>query len=382
MLFNISIFLYIFLLFNREFVPFIDLRLVILPLFLLLILQKIYTLSMKKTIVVFGKRKYITLFILFISIIAISNIKWLFNPYFPNEDVRTNIMILYMYNFTAIMVFSLYWNKLNLEIFSKIILFSGFILFLSMIAQVAGIDDLPFAGQVRGSTDDELSLFGFRVGGYAEDQNYATFSMIIWFLVGSIFIKNKTLVSLLFILSFIGILLSFSKTIILATFIILSFIVAKKLKLLVPYVLFSTVFVGFAAIYLFEVMQSLSTMSIRFKMWEVAFESFINNFLFGSGTSSVRSNFLYQGFWYVQPHNSFVALSHDSGIFAVSIYIFIFLMLFKLENIYYKVMLWMLLFLSLTQELFVFQYPYFVLGILPILMLIKQNNIYLTKIRI
>jgi O-antigen ligase len=381
LLINISTSIYVFLVFNRVFVPFIDLRMVASPIFFILIIIKFLQFMQTKKLVFFGTKKLVFLLSLFILIIAISNIKWYFNPYPPNTEVLSHIIILYTYNLFAILVFSLYWNKINIKLLINIFILSGLVLFLSIFFQYLGVH-LPLAGKLKSAIEDNFSFIGERFGGYAQDQNYATFSMVIWMLGSSIFLKNKFLIYIIYILSVIGILLSFSKTIIISIIIISSIFIAKKLKLLIPYILLIILFIIFTGYYIFEFMTELSTMSIRFRMWQVAFESFLNNPLLGSGISSVRSNFLYQGNWYIQPHNSFIAILADSGIFAFALYLLFFIKALTVENKIYVFLVWLLFIFSFTYELFVLQYPYFVLGILPILVLLKQNRIYTTKIRI
>jgi O-antigen ligase len=382
LLINISTGIYVFLVFNRVFVPFIDLRIIALPIFLILIIMKFLQFIQIKKLVFFGTKKIAYLLTLFIFIIAISNIKWYFNPYPPNTEVLSNVIILYTYNLFAILVFSLYWNKINIKLLINIFILSGLVLFVSIFLQYLGIKNLPFAGAVKGAVEDNFSLIGERFGGYAQDQNYATLGMVIWMLGSSIFLKNKFLIYIIYILSVIGILLSFSKTIIISIIIILSIFVAKKLKLLIPYILLIILFIIFTGYYMFELMSELSTMSIRFEMWKIAFESFLNNPFLGSGTTSVRSNFLYHGGWYVQPHNSIIALATDSGMFSLILFLLFFKLSFNLKNSFYNFLVAVLLFLTLTQELFVFQYLYFILAILPIIILLKQNKIYSIKIRI
>jgi len=116
-------------------------------------------------------------------------------------------------------------------------------------------------------------------------------------------------------------------------------------------------------------------------MWRTAFNSILDNPILGSGITSVRSNFLYHGGWYIQPHNSYLAIFADSGFFAFILFIIFLKLTFKIPNFYYNYLVGILIFFLFTYELFVCQYPYFVLGILPILILMKQKKIYITKIR-
>jgi hypothetical protein len=383
MIFKFSAFLYIFLLFNRVFVPFIDLRMILLPMFFYLIVYKILVLIKNKEITFFATKNIFLILLLFLFLVIISNFKWFFNDYSPNEEVFINALILYTYNFLAIIVFSLYWKSINTKLFGYFFLISGGILWLSLIAQYLGMENLPFASEaVRGGFEEEFSLIGIRFGGYAEDQNYATLGMIFWFILTSIFLEKRILSFIVLILSFVGVMISFSKTILLGAIFILLLFTAKKIKMLLPFIVISVFVLVFSAFYLYELLSTLSTMSTRFVMWEIAFNGFLDNPLLGSGNTSVRSNFLNEGYWYVQPHNSFLAMLHDNGIFILVLYILFFLKSFNVINLKYKFIVLIILFLSFTQELFVFQYPYFALGILPIIVLLKQNNIHTTKIRI
>jgi O-antigen ligase len=382
MLLKISTSLYIFLLFNREFVPLIDLRFIILPIFLLLFLYKLIVVLKYKSIVSFGSKKYILYFATFIFIIFLTNIKWLFNYFEPRYEIFTNVIILYIYNFLAISIFALYWKRLDLKLIKIVFFISGVVLLSSIIAQYLGIENLPLSGTIRQMKKFEISVVGTRLGGYAEDPNYASFSMMIWFLVSLILYSSRLVIILVFFMAFVGIIFSFSKTIILALFIVLSFFIAKRIKLLIPYtILFFTVMIS-SILYLYELFETLSTMSIRFRMWDAAMKLFLESPIIGSGITSVRSNFYYVEGWYVQPHSSYFTLLADNGIFAFILYVLFIFLAFNLKDNRYKLLVGLLFFFSATYELFVFQYPYFVLGILPILVLLKQNRIYTTKIRI
>ena len=353
------------------------------PMFFYLILYKVFVLSVNRRLLLFANKKTINMLLLFISLIIISNIMWFFNPYKPNEQILINIIVLYIYNLLAIIVFTLYWRNIDLKIFGYFFLISGFVLFLSLIAQFVGFEDLPFGGDIRHGMEEKLSLFGVRYGGYAEDQNYATFGMIIWYFTVSIFFKNRIFKYLVLLFAIFGIFLSFSKTIIISGLFIYSLFLAKRLHVLKIYLFFMFFLLFITGYLLFEIMETLSTMSTRFLMWKVAFEDFLNSPIIGHGISSVRSNFQHQGYWYVQPHNSFVAMLHDFGIIVLFLYILFFKKLKNfIEDERYLYILGIFFFLSFTQELFVFQYPYFILAIFPIILLKKQNRYYITRIKI
>jgi hypothetical protein len=312
-------------------------------------------------------------------LILTTNLNWFFNPYPPRYDVLVNAYVLYVYNIVSMLAFALFWNKIRDDQFRFYFLISGLILFLSMLLQFLGLETLPFAGDVRHGHEEELSFFGVRYGGYAEDQNYATFGMVIWCIMVFSFYENKFLKVSVFLMAVLGVMISFSKTILIASFLILSFVIAKKLKVFFWFKLGLTILALISVNLVYESLGALGTMSTRFMMWDVALRSSLEGFLLGAGNTSVRCNFEYQGYWHVQCHNSFVAMLHDNGLLVLVMYSFFIWKQYRAGCSYYKVLLGFLLILSFTQELFVFQYPYAILVLVPIMYGVRDRRLHLTK---
>jgi O-antigen ligase len=367
MLFNIAAFIYIFLLFNREFVPFVDLRYINFVFLIILILNKLIYLLKYKSLTIVGTKSSIWAFVALVVLVLGSNIGWFANPYSPDTSVMISVIVLYLYNILAIVVFSLYWRRYNLQLFKYFFLVSGLVLFLSLVMQFIGMESLPFQGQIKSGMEEEEAVFGLRYGGYAQDQNYATIGMVIWVFTVFLFFKKSIFRFLVLAAAVLGILLSFSKTIILIVFILVFYFIAKYFRLHLVYVLTMMVVGGLLFVSIFDLLMSLPTISTRVFMWKSAILEFAQSPIFGNGISSVRSNFLYRGGWYVQPHNSFVAILVDHGLLGLTLYITLIIFAFKTESLFYKYLLVVFVVFSFTQELFVFQYPYFLLGILPMI---------------
>jgi len=70
-------------------------------------------------------------------------------------------------------------------------------------------------------------------------------------------------------------------------------------------------------------------------------------------------NFLYQGHWYVQPHNSFIGQYYMISVLLLEfIYVYFLLNLKKnIRNTNYNYILGVFIFFNFSYELFVFQYP-------------------------
>lgn len=359
--------------FNREFNPLIDLRFFIIGLSILLLINKfIFFIKNRKAILNLSKFKLFTFFT-FVLLIIFSNAMWLSNDLNINTEIFTKLSILYLYNLTVILILILYKNEYDYKKLLNFIVFSGLFLFLSMLLSFYMIDIYFFISgeeeKARAFSIDEegLSPFGIRVGGYAEDANYGTLSMIFLYYSVKAISNNKPLIIFIGLVSFIGILLSFSKTIIISLVIFYIFYYAKKMKLLpllIPLILIGMIFLVNIA---FQYLTLLQTMSTRFVMWEQAFKLFLKSPFIGNGISSVRSNFFDSGFWYVQPHNNYMAIVADHGIIVLLIYIIFVISKYKNSEINYKAILTVFIFESITSDLWPFPYPVYVLFLMPIL---------------
>lgn len=369
MLFYLAAFIYIFLLFNREFVPLIDLRYLNFSFFIILLLNKFFYFLKNKYITIIGDKYTVIIFTCLVILLFVSNVNWLTNPYEPDIEVLLSTIVLYSYNILAIIVFALYWQRFNIKVFKFYFLFGGFILFLSLLLQFLGIESLPFEGEIRsGKVEEEAFIFGMRYGGYAEDQNYATIGMVIWIFTGFKFFSKSIIKYVILAFGVLGILLSFSKTIIAVIIILLFYYVSKNVKIQFIYIITLLAFIFTVFGLVFDFLMSLPTIYLRVSMWKAAFYGFLDSPIFGNGISSVRSNFLYRGGWYVQPHNSFLAILVDHGILGFIFFLLLIIRSFNTRDVFYKYLLIVFLAFSCTYELFVFQYPYFIIGILPMIL--------------
>ncbi|WP_297337038.1 O-antigen ligase family protein [Algoriphagus sp.] len=305
----------------------------------------------------------------------------MFNPFEAKQDIFLSSVILYLYNFIAVIVFALYWERIDQKWIKYFFLISGFILWSSLVLQFLGFEQLPFQGEIKGGMEEEESVLGVRFGGYAQDQNYATFGMVIWGMMSMIFFKNM-LKQIVVFLAATGIIISFSKTIILVLIFLFFYYLFSKVKLHFVYVAAIILSVSILMVSIFDVLMSLSTVYNRFLMWRAAFEGFIENPILGSGITSVRSNYLYRGGWYVQPHNSYIALLFDNGIISFVLYLVILVRSFRIENRLYRYLIMIFIAFSFSQELFVFQYPYSILGVIPIILNCCYYQIKLTRLEI
>ncbi len=373
---NAVLFLFIFNLFNREFTVFVDLRIFI-------CLFEVVFLLLKATQVAFNRNlllatSKINLFIYFVLIIAvcISNITWLNSPLIMDKDTFFNLIILYIYNLMSVAFFTLFFKELSLNIFLKSVHFSAFFLLLSMIAALCGIDIYFFSNEdVRAVHEGAvLSPFGVRVAGYSEDANYATLCMMIWGYTSYALPGIKRTKLLVLFCAILGVLLSFSKTVILGlvvSYVFYFLIVSRAIYFVFPAV-FGLIVISIP--FILDLMSLLQTMSTRFVMWSVAFEAFLNNPIFGWGISAVRSNFLFQGYWYVQPHNTFLAIAVDHGIIVLSIFVYLLVHRFKEDNASYRLLLSVLIFLMCTSDLLPFPYIVFIIVLLPIMLKTDVGN--------
>lgn len=350
--------------------------------FIILILNKLIYLIKYKSLTITGTKSSIWVFVLLVLLVFASNIGWLRNPYNPDSSVMVSVIVLYLYNILAVVIFSLYWQRYDARLFKYFFLISGAVLFLSLVMQFIGFESLPFQGQVKSGMEEEEAVFGLRYGGYAQDQNYATIGMVIWIFTVFLFFKKSLFRLLVLAAGILGILLSFSKTIILIVFLLIFYYLAKYLRLHQVYVLTLMVVGSVLFVSIFDLLMSLPTISTRFLMWKSALLEFSGSPIFGNGVSSVRSNFLYRGGWYVQPHNSFIAILVDQGLLGFGFYVTLIVFAFRTESLLYKYLLVVFVVFSFTQELFVFQYPYFVIGILPMIINFLNGKMNFVELKI
>lgn len=278
-----------------------------------------------------NKAKYIVLF-LFFALVFISNFSWLTNNLELNQSVFISANILYFFNILAITILFLNWKKINVKLTYYYIAFSSFVLLTSMALAFWGFNIYGNSSDApRALIEDELSIFGVRVGGYAEDANYASLYLILWLLSTLYFHQNKHLKIITILLFIFGYALSLSKTLLMALlFIGLLRILNRKYlykvtAALVPIAifLFPIILILFKSINI-----GLSTLSQRLDMWYSGINLFFQNPLFGSGVTSFRSFFDIEQ-WYVQSHSTFITILSENGIIAYLLFMVLVIVTFN-----------------------------------------------------
>lgn len=342
-------FIFIFVMINREFLFLgIDLRYILLILGIFLIFYRLGNRNKGQFKIENEKKNndFIGVFILYVWCF-ISNIAWLWNGLNINNEKFMGQIILLINNFIGIIVFYLYRKYFKEEYINKIIIFSCCILMLSFILISAGFELHEISGSdvralVKASeiAEDHKNLYGgsYRLAGYAEDPNYASFFWMIGIvatLQSKISRKYKLMFSVCFIISF-G--FSCSKTILISFFVGFLYITIQKLLLKYGYKKIINFFIVISIIGVCfilpktNLLTSMSTMRTRFMMWNMANTIFEESPIMGNGIDSFKSyiNLQYNGGWYVQPHSTYWQLLSETGI--IGLLIFAILMYSRLNN--------------------------------------------------
>ena len=382
-LIHIYLFLFIFSMVNREFLPFgLDLRMIELPMGALIIFIKL--IRTKLVIKIDKEDKIGNALIIFYIATALLTVSWLWNGLKLNEQKLINELILIGNVFICCIV--VYFNKkmLDFEFLYKCVIISCIVLSISMILVNNGV---PFE-KIMGAKDasfqynsSELAsnsnLYGksYRVAGYASDPNYATMLLLIGIITTikskKIFRPIKLTLSIFFILC-IG--LSFSRSIIIASVIFAIYIwIIRKMKIseskmkLVGKILF----IGFILIEILLPFISSSltflpkTLTTRFAMWNSAKELFFRSPIIGNGLTSFRNYFAINN-WYVQAHSTYWQILSELGIVGMILYIrMIFRVIDKsVKNKYNYFLVLVFVVWIMTCESIALQFSIFVLYIL------------------
>jgi len=303
--------------FNREFMPFFDLRFIILPTGLLLCFYRLLVLLNKGWLILPYGKKSLLIFCLFILFMTVGNVNWFFSDIKMNKEVFNNLVILYSYNF-LICVSAVLWKH---EIIGKkitiYVTISFAFLMASMLLVYMGVNIQSFWGNEARSASEYAFYLEYRYAGYAEDANYASLCSLIFLYTVCLFSRNDALKTFAVIFAVIGVGMSQSKTLVLGLILLYGYKVFRRVKLQYVYFVFIifVLSVGFSMI--MNTLYQLSTMATRFLLWSKALECFIDHPLFGGGASAVRS-YLARDLWYVQPHNGYIVLLGDHGLFAGS----------------------------------------------------------------
>ncbi|CEP38766.1 group 1 glycosyl transferase [[Clostridium] sordellii] len=378
-LLNVYISLFIFNMINREFTIFdIDLRYVLVFMSIPLILYKI------KKIIIDNEKINLTntnkLVIVFCILLILSNINWIFSDINPGKDfIQYNILL--VFNILTIAVCIIYEKELNLSIVYKSILFSGVILFFSMILILLGVNLMKghYPGIVSGY--EHVNFFGmrFRVAGVAEDANYATIFMTIFTATAIYSCKNNIRKVIFTIIGILGIMLSASKTVALGIILGIIFIVilnSKNWKIRRSYNFLKNIFIvticigPYVAIKIidkFDLTSGMSTLDNRFLMWNHAIELFEKKPLLGNGLTSFRAFFNNSLGWYVQCHSTEFQILCEAGIISLIIFALIFYSILKSKNMYVVFITIVCLVFSVTTEINHLALMAFLVGVLPII---------------
>lgn len=346
-LYTLYSFLFIFTMINREFLFFgIDLRYILLILGVMLTIYGIInykrnTNSNKRV----SDKIYNAFFILFLWCLF-SNISWTWNNLELYKVQTLNQNILIINNLIALIVYKMYKKYFDEKKIQRYIIFSCCILVVSFILTGMGYSLSEISGSdVRSmsySTTliEHKNIFGgnFRISGYAEDANYASLFLVIGFislLQTNAKKINKFILGLIFAIAF-G--YSCSKTI-LASFVlgiiylsVLSFSKRIDYKQSVSFIFIISLVLGVIILPNLGFLSSFTTMTTRFKMWNIAKNLFTSSPIIGSGLNSFKSyiSAMYYKNWYVQAHSTYWQLLSETGLIGLSI--FIILMIRCLNN--------------------------------------------------
>lgn len=344
LLYNIYTFLFVFTMVNREFVLFnLDFRYVLLPLGIVLILFWLIKKEFKKFD--YNDTNFIIIITLYFFALF-SNIAWFFNDLEINLKKFLNEMILIINIIISLTVFwqyRKYFKKRNLNLYMVI---SCCVLFISFILIIF---DIPLSHTFEGEelyvyevseySPDNKNLFGgnYRIGGYAQDPNYASLFFVCGILA-TLNLNIKKIFKFPIILAFAFSLgMACSKTVLIACvasaiYIFIFYFLSGKDKVKKGLNLFFVISIFALAIILpkYNILKDElpSTITTRYAFWNSAEELFGKSPIIGNGITSFRSFFAIEN-WYVQCHSTYWQLLSEVGIFG---FISLGILLYKLLN--------------------------------------------------
>lgn len=345
-LLNLYICLYVFTMFNREFQPYgWDFRYIVFVIGIILVVLN--QISSGFIIEIHREINWTTFYIW----AFLSDLLWINNGLPMNVDVFIRENILLANVFLGFKVFTIYFDTIDRNIIDRAVVISALVLSFSMTAvffgipleNIGGNPDYVYIYRNMSLEDLHFNIFGmtFRVGGYANDPNYASILMIGAFM--TVIQMNskkswKVILTVIFLLMY-GIALSKTVLIALLTGVIALIlrkivnIYVSKISIYDALLLAMLFFVSFVFFRIDAVRAILpQTITIRFDFWKNAEKLFFRNPLFGNGITSFRSYFSINH-WYVQAHNTFWQVLSELGILGFILYIAnIFKSLSKAEN--------------------------------------------------
>lgn len=298
-----------------------------------------------------------------------------------NVEVLMNLIVLHSSIMLYLIVFKLNQNLINKEMFFSFFTFSIIILLTSLFFVAFINQDISIIhGYDYNAWVPQKNFIGgeIRVGGFAQDPNYAS----LWILIYNVFLmyyqKNNNNINTVFIViilfTSVGLyMIAASKTILLGSLISLVYLFIQKylsqenrysllitLNKLLIYIfpLLLIISVSFFRDYL--PFNSLDTMSTRYNMWKDATLLFTKNPILGSGLSSFRNYFEQQGNWYVQSHSTIFQLISEMGLIGLFLYLQQIEKWLAKKNVFFELIVLTVFFMSITNELLYLPYLMFV----------------------
>ncbi|QIK86860.1 glycosyltransferase [Erysipelothrix sp. HDW6B] len=389
-LFYCTFFLFIFQMINREFVPIIDLRFVIIGLSIVLI--AIGADSLKKI-----KDSFTQIMVILFFVYSLISITFIFRtPYVTDKimSISKNVAILYVYMTLITLTMYVYKDKISLSLLYKSVLVSmifnfatSIVLYINMDANGASVK-LPFTdikGYVFGKNNYNAFGQNFRLAGYSEDANYLSINSAILILLTHLYFQSKPkniriLSAIPYGIGLILLLLAASKTVIvtLVGVIVLLILIRrfKGLSRLMQKLNFTHVILLFlgATVVLgmmykqFSVSDSLTN---RFLLWNRGLSLFTQYPIFGSGASGYR-HFGTTINWVVHPHNTYLQVISELGLVGIVIFVISYSSALNgLRNEVLKSTAILFLISMMTFDISVVVYTVFLLVIIPIV----DNNL-------
>ena len=328
---------FLFLSFNREMAPFhIDLRFALVAVGVVCLLFSVHALFRSKRLSLSGlERTYLAYFacVLMSFTAIVWNNQQLELPDYPG------LAVVHLLNALAVVLVILNKDLLSFKKTAVVLCASGIILAASQVAVYFDVDLSAFlkSDEVRVMAQDKgqgehLNFFGqlFRISGFAEDPNYAClFNILAIAMALAIRRDRPRLASITVILSAVGVMLSWSRTVVFGS-VGIALVVALARYLKAEKALYS----GFLAVLIpaaialpFLRIDVLQTITTRYRLWENAFDLFCQSPLFGNGLTSFRYyNASVQNGWVVHPHSSLWETLSEFGAIAFAVLLLLYLL--------------------------------------------------------
>lgn len=376
---NMYLVIFFFTMINREFLFLnLDLRYINIFLGVVLLFYSLKNKSYKKDFAEYENNKDYWIIVLYVWLL-ISNISWLWNGLKIDIENIAKENILLFNNLLAIVNINLNKKIISIEFVRKVIIVSGLILFFSILLFQFGFTAEQIGANVNEnyiySSNTHYNLYGgkHRIGGYAQDPNYATLFLVLS-IVTIIQIKSKKIYKCIGILLFVlGIGFTFSKNIIISTCLALLYMavikIIKKDELIIKFnkiLIVSMVLCSFIPIFfgLFEKVMPM-TMITRFSMWNSAYDLFCKNIIIGNGITSFRTFYALEH-WYVHAHNTYWQLLSETGILGLILFVKVLYDSMKKSQKSNKFIVLIYMFFCLTNETIALQVTVYILMIVSL----------------